>query len=209
MPVRAFALVHHLLLAYEEELVLPLCSLFLHVIVADMLGGGLQLAVLLDKQRLPIEDVAELFAQVVGGIVVVESECVDDMQVHFSRFLIDGVDDAAALGIEVALVAEAAHGFEIADRRVEEVEKEKSDADRIFLQSHAEVTALIVKASHQIIVVFLPENLCVECFECFVETLLVELLRMVGLQPGLLTSMFQEVDEQGDSRSDRAYCTKL
>ena len=209
MPVGPFALVHHLLLTYEEELMLPFSTLLLRVVVADMSCGGFQLAVLLNKQRLPIEDATELLAQVVNSIVVVECEGVNDMQVHFSSFFVDGVYDAATLGVEVALVAKTTHGLEIADRCVEEVEIEKAGVNGILLQSHTEMSALIFKASHQIFVVFLPHGLCVECFECLVETFLIKLLRMVEFQPDLFTSLSQEVDEQGDSRCSRAYCKKL
>lgn len=122
------------------------------------------------------------------------------MQVCFPRFFVDGIDDAATFSVEVALIAQAAHGFEIADRRVKEVEVEEAGVERVFFQSHSEVSTLVVEVGNDVVVVFLPHGLCIECFECFVEAFLVLLLRMVGFQPAPFTSVFQEVNEQEASR---------
>ena len=163
MPVGPFLLVGHLLLADESKLpfvfrltlfdvnAFVVFSLFLHPV-----GEGI----------LPAEGIPHDTLQLVVHTLADDGQDADEMDVDVVLFLIEGIDDAAGIGVEVAEVADETYFIE--PFYVGLIEKEESDAGIMtaLLQFDIEMPALIVEVDHLFVLLLLPLRLDVHLAQC-------------------------------------------
>ena len=69
------------------------------------------------------------------------------------RIVVERVDYAARLRVQVALVAHVAHQFQVVRPSLKEIEIGQSDVRRILFQSDVEVSALVGVACYEVFVV--------------------------------------------------------
>ena len=142
-------LMGHLLLVEQTDLVGEVGALGLivrHAVAAAVLQHAV---IALGKGVAPLEGFVHRGLQQGGGVEPVDGERSQDVQVDAVLVVVDGVDDARVMAVDVAEVHHLAHDVDGRHGSVEEEEEYHLGRGVLAVDAYAEMAALIVVVAYQ------------------------------------------------------------